>query len=98
MSVFRAIENRASLFHAANGGISAIIDGFGRISPKVVKYPENDFIIGEIYLSQDKTFYTRYGDWLPQLCLLLTVGVVLWIAINLLRRPSRTIQNNSSIK
>ncbi|MBM3242677.1 apolipoprotein N-acyltransferase [Candidatus Poribacteria bacterium] len=85
MSVFRAIENRVSLFHAANGGISAIIDRFGQISPKVVKYPENDFIIGEIYLSQEKTFYTRHGDWLPQLCLLLTGGVVLLIAITLMR-------------
>ena len=87
MSVFRAIENRVSLFHAANGGISAIIDRFGRISPKVVEYPDNDFIIEEIYLSQDKTFYVRYGDWLPRISLLLTVGVVLWMAINLLKRP-----------
>ena len=88
MSVFRAIENRVFLFHAANGGISAIIDQFGRISSKVIKYPENDFITGEMYLSQDKTFYTRYGDWLPQICLLLTGGVVLWIAVSLLKRSS----------
>jgi apolipoprotein N-acyltransferase len=93
MSVFRAIENRVSLFHAANGGISAIIDRFGRISPKAVKYPENDFIIGEIYLSQERTFYTRYGDWLPQLCLLLTGGVVLLITINILKR--RHVSENS---
>ena len=88
MSVLRAIENRVSLFHAANGGISAIIDPYGRISPKVVKYPENDFIIGEIYLSRDRTFYTSYGDWLPGICLKLTVASLLWIAVIRIKRRS----------
>lgn len=88
MSVFRAIENRVSLFHAANGGISAIIDPYGRISPKVVKYPENNFITGEICLSRDRTFYTKYGDWLPGICLKLTVAFLVWIAVIRIKRRS----------
>ncbi|MBC8232172.1 apolipoprotein N-acyltransferase [bacterium] len=97
MSVFRAIENRVFLFHAANGGISAIIDQSGRISSKVIKNQENDFIIGELYLSQNKTFYTRYGDWLPQICLLLTGGVILWIAVSLLKRSSLKEEERSNL-
>lgn len=81
MSVFRAIENRVYLFQAGNGSTSAIIDKFGRISEQTVNYPDDDFIIGEIYFSQGKTFYTRYGDWLPQISLLLTVAIILWIII-----------------
>jgi len=72
MAPFRAIENRVSVFRCANGGISCIINRFGEIEQKL-ENPDDVFIIGEVSLNDDKTIYTRYGEWFPTVCLVLMV-------------------------
>ena len=66
VNVFRAVENRVFVARAANNGISCFIDPFGRITGKVKKENKDTFVEGyltqEIYLSNKKTFFTRYGD------------------------------------
>ena len=77
---FRAVENRISVFRCANGGISCIIDPFGRIvSPTITPTQPDGVIVEDVPLknhqNSKKTLYTRYGDWFPILCLF--VGLVL---------------------
>jgi apolipoprotein N-acyltransferase len=51
---------------AANTGISCFIDPYGRITGRVWNNNKDIFVdgylTGEIQLSQQKTFYTNYGN------------------------------------
>jgi apolipoprotein N-acyltransferase len=77
---FRAVENGVPVFRCANGGISCIIDASGRvITPKILPDNTSGFLIGEATLSRQKqTIYTRYGDWFPILCFLVSATVVIY--------------------
>ena len=79
MSPFRAVENRVPVFRCANGGISCIIDGFGRVLETQI-LPENQdgFLINSITLENDKkrTIYTLYGDWFPITCFIISLGLI----------------------
>ena len=66
MCVFRSVENRISMARAANTGISCFIDPYGRITGRVWNNNKDIFVdgylTGEIHLSEQKTFYTNYGN------------------------------------
>jgi apolipoprotein N-acyltransferase len=66
INVLRAVENRISIARATNTGISCFIDPLGNITGKVQNNYKDIFVEGyltqEIYLSQEKTFYTKHGD------------------------------------
>jgi len=77
MAMFRAIENRVSLFHCANGGISCIIDKYGRESTdKIIGFEKNSdgFIKGTLTVRNNTTIYSRFGDWFAIFCCILLVG------------------------
>ncbi len=78
-SVIGAVENKRSLVRAANTGVSAFIDPFGRL----VKVAANDdgkksFVtataVASVPLLTQLTFYTKYGDVFAFCCIL----VILW--------------------
>lgn len=71
-SVFRAIENRRSIARAANGGISAFLDPYGRILFETELFTQTQTVF-EIPASDYLTFYARHGDVFAKLCLLLGV-------------------------
>ena len=73
---FRAVENRVSVFRCANHGISCIIDPWGRVARKMEPESNEEYIVGEVYLRQGGTFYTRHGDYLPWACLAATLFLV----------------------
>jgi len=75
MAVFRAIENRISIARCANTGISMFVDPYGRISQSTRIWTK-DVITEKVALQKKKTFYTKFGDWLPKLCLILTLAVI----------------------
>ena len=78
---FRAVENRVSVFRCANGGISCIIDAYGKII--TTRFPPDDtenFLIGDIPLrNQKKTLYTLYGNWFPIFCFVVAVLLVVYL-------------------
>ena len=76
MSVLRAIENRRYLIRAANTGISGFVDPYGRILQKTDIFVQAG-ITGEIRWISERTFYTRFGDWLVYLSILICVAAVL---------------------
>ncbi len=74
-SVFRAVENQVWVVRAANNGWTGFIDPNGRLLPSPGQLPrfKPGVAFAEIQvLSGRGTFYTRWGDWFPILCLVLT--------------------------
>jgi apolipoprotein N-acyltransferase len=69
----RAIEQRRWIARSANNGISGIISPDGKIQLKTDYWTEEAFSF-KIFTSDRLTFYGRYGDWLPILCLIFSVG------------------------
>jgi apolipoprotein N-acyltransferase len=73
----RAVENRRWLLRPSNDGITASIDPSGQIwSP----FPEHTLHAGRLpfRLIEDRTFYTRHGDWFAWLAL--AAGIAAFLA------------------
>lgn len=75
VSVFRAIEHRTPLARAANTGVSAIVDGNGRILQQRGTLEEG-VVQGVVPLDHRRAFYTEWGDWLGKTCLAVTIGLI----------------------
>jgi len=75
VSTFRCIENRVPLARAVNTGVSAMIDGNGRILASIPKLT-SDVLLAEAPLDDRVSFYSRWGDWLGQSCLASTIGLL----------------------
>lgn len=71
-AVLRAIENRRWVVQCANGGVSCIVDPYGFIVQSTEMYTQR-FLIGDIGLRDDLTFYARHGDWFAEFCLVLSM-------------------------
>ena len=76
MTRFRAIENRRWLVRSANTGISAIIDPVGHIVSQSSIF-EKAALKGQVKFLSGSTLYSRFGDVLPLLFLLVSM-VWLW--------------------
>ena len=61
MARFRAVENRRFLVRAANTGISAIVDPFGRELART-RLMEKRALVGDVRAISETTFYARHGD------------------------------------
>ncbi|MCS7238488.1 MAG: hypothetical protein NZ899_09475 [Thermoguttaceae bacterium] len=80
-SVLRAVEFRKPHLIAANTGLSAFVDSAGRIRD-VGARRQTDLLLAEVTPNDQETLYLRWGDWLGQLCLALTLFVALSPVIN----------------
>jgi apolipoprotein N-acyltransferase len=70
--VFRAVECRKPFLVAANTGISAWIDGDGRIRAEAARHT-TDSLLAEVSLDARESLYLRYGDWFAGVCLAMSV-------------------------
>ena len=75
IAALRAVENRKSVVRAANGGISCIIDPLGRII-RQTKMLTKDYIVGDVIIQKDETFFTKNPYIVPVICCVISV----WIA------------------
>jgi apolipoprotein N-acyltransferase len=85
MATFRAVENRVFVARAANTGITGFIDPKGKIMKQGGIFTE-EAMNGTIRLSNQKTFYTLYGDIFAWICSALSI---LLLANALIRKPKR---------
>lgn len=74
--VFRAVENRRDVARPTTDGISAAIDGRGRILARAPMHTAT-YLVERLHLRSLITLYTRFGDWFVALCVLLIVGTAL---------------------
>lgn len=91
IGVLRAIENRRWLVQCANGGISFVIDPYGRIVAETPMY-SRVILTTEIFPLREETFYTRTGDWFPEGCLAVVLSMVAAAAGNAFYRRARRLQ------
>jgi apolipoprotein N-acyltransferase len=87
MARVRAVENRRWLLRDTNDGITVSVDPYGRI---VARLPAE--IRGELdapyAFRADLTPYARWGDWLPWLCVLIALMLLLIVARDTLVRKT----------
>ncbi len=62
MAQLRAIENRRFVLRAAQTGISALIDPYGRVRSQLGIY-RHGAVFGKVQPSAQLTLYSKYGDW-----------------------------------
>ncbi len=89
--IFRAIENRVWIVRAANTGISAIYDPFGRVVDKT-KLGEKTFLVGNIGHRGPATLFSRYGAVLGKICL--AASLLLGIILVALKKRNEHYQNH----
>lgn len=75
MYPLRAVEHRIAVVRAANTGVSAFIAPTGRIVTSLGLF-ERSNLIDRVPLRTYETLYTRLGDWLAYLGLLVSAGAL----------------------
>jgi len=76
----RAIENRVQIARSANTGISCFIDEFGNIS-QTTKYWEDDVISKSLYLNNNHTFFSKFGDLIAYFSVFISALLILFSII-----------------
>lgn len=87
---FRAIENRIWYVRAGNDGVTAFVSPHGEVV-KILPIKEVGFLAGEVGPRAHKTFYTKNGDILPSIGLVIS-GIALLFSIFLFKRIVKQFQ------
>ncbi|MFI5347095.1 MAG: apolipoprotein N-acyltransferase [Elusimicrobiota bacterium] len=75
MNIFRAVENRMAEIRSGNTGISAVVDPWGVVTASL-PLGARGRLDADVPLNDpfpNRSFYTRHGDWLGSLCMILVV-------------------------
>ncbi len=91
IAAFRAVENHVFVARAANTGITGFIDPRGKILREGRIFME-EAMSGTIRLSNQKTFYTLYGDVFAWLCSALSI---LFLVSALIKKPHKPPSSSS---
>ena len=85
-AIFRAVENGTPVLRVTNSGLTAYIDGRGRVED-LTKPFEPDVRIWSVDKSESRdTFYTAHGDVFVQVCGVVTLLIVAAMVFEELRR------------
>ena len=72
----RAIENRRYIVRSANSGVSSIINEIGEYD-EILPFDEKGILSGVAYAIDKKTFYSKNGDFIARISILLSVLLLL---------------------
>jgi apolipoprotein N-acyltransferase len=75
MAAFRAVENRRYMVRAANTGITAVVDPWGRVLEPTRLF-DRAVLVREVPFVAEATFYTRHGDVFAQACAAVALALV----------------------
>jgi apolipoprotein N-acyltransferase len=75
MAAFRAVENRRYMVRAANTGITAVVDPWGRILESTRLF-DRTLLVREVSFVAETSFYTRHGDVFAQACSALALALL----------------------
>ncbi len=79
-AIFRAIENRRYLLRGSNTGISGIISADGTVVKKSNLF-SREIIEGTFLLLSEKSFYTKYGNYIILVFILIILLQLIIIAV-----------------
>ena len=79
MARMRAIENRRWLLRDTNNGVTASIDPYGRVRESIARH-QVGALPAHFAFRDDITFYTAHGDVFAWICVLVSLGMVAWLA------------------
>jgi apolipoprotein N-acyltransferase len=91
-AVFRCVETRLPMVRAANTGVTCFINEFGRITQILVDEHGSQFIdgalTGEVSIPTERvlTFYVRHGELFAEGCVGVSVLVLVFLGMQLVRR------------
>lgn len=88
LAVLRAVEFHRPVVRAANTGLSWIVDDRGRVV-EALGLNRRGVVRAEVKLNNERTFYSRHGDYLPQACLVYCLVVLCWILVKQRRTGQR---------
>jgi len=88
MARVRAVEHRRWLLRDTNNGYTVSVDPYGRVVARLPVDVRAELDAPYAFRS-DTTFYTRWGDWLPEICAIVSLGLLL---AALLRRTRAGLQ------
>ena len=71
----RAVENDRWILSAANTGVTASIDPWGRVVARIPR-KERTALVAPYTLTSVTTFYTRHGDWFAYACAIILLGAL----------------------
>jgi apolipoprotein N-acyltransferase len=86
-AIFRCVENRRPMVRAANTGVTCFVNEFGHVTQILQDDTGSTFnegvLTGEINVPQDRqlTFYARHGEWLAQVCVVVTFLALIFIFV-----------------
>jgi apolipoprotein N-acyltransferase len=75
MAAFRAVENRRYMVRAANTGITAVVDPWGRVLDETRLF-DRTVLVREVPFVAVTTFYTRHGDLFAYACFAIAMALV----------------------
>jgi apolipoprotein N-acyltransferase len=87
MSAVRAVENRRYLVRAANTGITAVVDPWGRVVERTALF-DRTVLVREVGFVSTESFYARHGDVFAWAALLATVALTASSSTTKTRRRS----------
>ena len=76
MARLRAIENRRYLLRAANNGITAVVDPYGRVVKRAPQF-HSTLLVGKFDYNGEQSLYTRHGDIFAWFCCLASLAALL---------------------
>jgi len=76
MARVRAVENRRWLLRDTNNGYTVSVDPYGRIVASMAADIRGE-LDAPYDFRNDTSIYTRWGDWLPEICILVSLGLLL---------------------
>lgn len=91
-AVFRCVETRLSMVRAANTGVTCFINEYGKITHTLVDETGSQFtdgvLTGAVRVPSQyvPTFYVRHGELFAEACVGVTVAVLLFFGVRLVRR------------
>jgi apolipoprotein N-acyltransferase len=91
-AVFRCPETRLPMVRAANTGVTCFVNEFGRITQRLTDEHGSQFTDGaltgevSIPIARELTFYVRHGELFAHACVGVSVMVLVFLGIRLVRR------------
>jgi apolipoprotein N-acyltransferase len=83
MARMRAIENRRWILRDTNNGVTAAIDPYGTVRQSIPRH-EVGALAAQFGYGSEITFYTAHGDWLAEVCAILSLVLIVWFGRTLL--------------